>query len=76
MEINNLASGVSILQNAEQRLQQSASQIAGAIKNQGATSDLADPIIELKAVEQQAQAGATIIEVEGKVVGTLLDLLV
>jgi hypothetical protein len=76
MEINSLASGVSVLQNAQQTVQQSASQIASATTSQGTTSDLTKPIIELKAAEQQAQAGAKIIEVEGKTVGTLLDLLV
>ena len=80
MEINSLASGVSVLQNAQQKVQQSASQIASAITSQGTSqgtsSDLAKPIVELKVAELQAQAGAKIIEVEGKTVGTLLDLLV
>ena len=76
MEINSLASGVSVLQNAEQRVQQSASQIASATTSQGSTTDLVKPIIELKVAEQQAQAGAKIIEAEGKTVGTILDLLV
>ena len=76
MEINSLASGISVLQNAQQQVQQSASQIANIVTKQGPTSDLVEPIVELKVAEQQAQAGAKIIEVEGKTVGTLLDLLV
>ena len=75
METNSLASGVSVLQNARQRVQESASEIASITTNQGPTSDLVKPLIELKVAEQQAQAGVKIIEVEGKVVGTLLNLL-
>ena len=79
MEINSLASGVAVLQNAQQIAQDSASQIANITTQgttQSSTSDLTKPIVELKVAEQQAQAGAKIIEVEGKTVGTILDLLV
>ena len=80
MEINSLASGISVLQNAQQGVQQSASQIASAITLQGtkqdSTSDLTKPLIGLKVAEQQAQAGAKIIEVENQIVGTIFDLLV
>ncbi|MFT5521895.1 MAG: hypothetical protein ACI9IA_002501 [Enterobacterales bacterium] len=76
MEINSLASGISVLQNAQQKAQQSASQIATATTSQGTTSDLVKPLVELKVAEQQAQAGVKIIEAEGKAVGTILDLLV
>jgi hypothetical protein len=76
MEINSLASGTTVLQNAQKSAQQSASQIANSSTSQGTTSDLAKSVVDLKVAEQQAQAGAKIIELEGKTVGTILDLLV
>ncbi|PCJ45134.1 MAG: hypothetical protein COA74_16250 [Gammaproteobacteria bacterium] len=75
MEINSLASGVSVLQAAEQRVQQSAAQIASASKS-GSSVDVTKSIIDLKVAEQQAQAGVRIIEAEGQAVGTLLNLSV
>ena len=76
MEINSLASGVSILQNADQRVQQAASDIATATtKGNGSSADLVTPVVELKVAAQQAEAGAKVIEVEGRRVGTLLNLL-
>jgi len=75
MEINSsLSSGLQVFQQARRRIAESSSTIANSVID-GSPEDLAPALIDLKVAEQQAAAGAKIIEVESKQVGTLLDLL-
>lgn len=76
MEINSAStSGIQTFLAASEQVHKSASQIADNIKT-GSTSDLINPIVDLKVAEQQAGAAAKIIEVESNQIGTLLDLIV
>ncbi len=74
MAINPVASGIQTFLSANQRIQESASEIAQSSVN-GADTNLVEPLIELKVAEQQAVAATKIIEVEKSQVGTLLDAL-
>ncbi len=66
-------SGVQTFLNANQRVQESANQIAKSSAS-GSSADLTSPLIDLKVAEQQASAAVKIIEAESAQVGTLLDL--
>jgi len=74
MAINPVASGIQTFLSANQRIQESASEIARSAIN-GADANLVEPIIDLKVAEQQALAATKIIEVEKSQIGTLLDVL-
>ncbi len=75
MEINSATtSGIQVFLNAKERIEASASKIARS-SIEGSPDDLIPALVDLKVAEQQASAGAKIIEVENKQVGTLLDLL-
>ncbi len=74
MTVNPITTGVQAYTSAVQRAQNSATEIAQSSLN-GNHADLAGPLVELKAAEQQASAAAKIIEVEKSQIGTLLDVL-
>ncbi|MCP4413676.1 MAG: hypothetical protein GY808_14040 [Gammaproteobacteria bacterium] len=74
MVINPVASGIQTFLSANQRIQESASEIAKSSDN-GVNTNLVEPIIELKVAEQQAVPATKIIEVEKSQIGTLLDVL-
>jgi len=74
MAINPVASGIQTFLSANQRIHESASEIARSSVN-GTGANLVEPIIELKVAEQQALAAAKIIEVEKSQIGTLLDAI-
>jgi len=74
MAINPVASGIQTFLSANQRIQESAYEIARSAIN-GADANLVEPIIDLKVAEQQALAAIKIIEVEKSQIGTLLDVL-
>ena len=74
METNPISSGVQTFLNANQKIQDSAAQIAKSSENDSST-DLVAPLIELKEAEQQAKAALKIIEAENSQVATLLDVL-
>jgi len=74
MEISPTSSGIQTFLNASQKVQESAAKIARS-SIEGSTANLVEPLVDLKVAEQQAGAAAKIIEVEGKQVGTLLDMM-
>jgi len=75
MEINSsLSSGLQVFQQARRQIAESSNTIAHSVID-GSPQDIAPALVQLNVAEQQAAAGAKIIEVESKQVGTLLDLL-
>jgi hypothetical protein len=76
MAITPLASGIQTFLQAQQRVADSASRIASASISEAGPQSLVEPLIDLRVAEQQAQAGAKIIEVEQNMIGSLLDITV
>ena len=76
MEVSAVASGIQTFLQAQQRIADSAQRIASASVSEAGPQSLVEPLIDLRVAEQQAQAGAKIIEVEQNTIGTLLDISV
>jgi hypothetical protein len=76
MAITPLASGIQTFLQSQQRVADSASRIASASISEAGPQSLVEPLIDLRVAEQQAQAGAKIIEVEQNMIGSLLDITV
>lgn len=74
MTISVVNSGIQSFLQAQQRLSTSAQQIASASVFEDGPQSLIEPLVDLRVAEQQAQASAKIIEVEGKIIGSLLDI--
>ena len=76
MAISPVASGIQTFLQAQQRIADSASRIATASVSEAGPQSLVEPLIDLRVAEQQALAGAKIIEVEQRTIGSLLDISV
>ena len=76
MAISPVASGIQTFLQAQQRIADSAQRIATASVSEAGPQSLVEPLIDLRVAEQQALAGARIIEVERDTIGTLLDISV
>lgn len=76
MAITAVASGIQTFLQAQQKLSQSAQQIAEASISEQGTQALIEPVINMRVAEQEAKAAARIIEVEENIIGTLLDIKV
>ncbi len=73
MTISAVSSGIQSFLQAQQRLSNSADQIANAVAESGPQS-LIEPLIDLRVAEQQALASARVIEAEQNTIGALLDI--
>ena len=76
MDISPVASGIQTFLQAQQRIADSAQRIASVPISEAGPQSLVEPLIDLRVAEQQALAGAKIIEVERNTIGTLLDITV
>jgi len=74
MAITPVASGIQTFLSANQRIQESASEIAQSSVN-GVDADLVEPLKTNTHSVKRAVAATKIIEVEKSQVGTLLDVL-
>jgi flagellar hook protein FlgE len=82
------SSGLSSVQNGQQRVNQAASDIASINPSKAVTEstspstsstqaeqpDLASSLVDLKVGKEQVQAGAKVIETADEALGTLLDV--
>lgn len=72
-----IATGVQGYQRGVAGVERSAQQIAGVSASQDpleVTSDLAQPLVEMKVYEMSAKASAKVVETGEKMLGTLLDI--
>ena len=74
MTISAVNSGIQSFLQAQQRLNESAEQIASASVSESGPQSLIEPLVDLRVAEQQALASAKIIEVEQNTIGALLDI--
>ena len=74
MTISAVNSGIQSFLQAQQRLNESAVQIASASVSESGPQSLIEPLVDLRVAEQQALASAKIIEVEQNTIGALLDI--
>lgn len=74
MTISAVNSGIQSFLQAQQRLANSAEQIASASVFEDGPQSLIEPLVDLRVAEQQALASAKIIEVESNIIGSLLDI--
>ncbi|HMY96216.1 MAG: hypothetical protein IT471_00595 [Pseudomonadales bacterium] len=72
-----IASGLGILQRAEQQLNRHANTLArlSAEGNTSEVNQMTDALTGLKLVERDARLGIKVIEAENQRVGSLLDIL-
>ena len=74
MTISAVNSGIQSFLQAQQRLANSAEQIASASVFEDGPQSLIEPLVDLRVAEQQAQASAKVIQVEQDTIGALLDI--
>ena len=75
--ITPIASGLGILQRAEQQLNRHANTLA-RISAEGTAAEataMTDALVGLKLVERDARLGIRVIEADNRMVGSLLDIL-
>lgn len=78
MTINSvLQSGVQGVQKGIQGMEQSAKEVvaAGSVDSAAGTSDIVEPIIELKLYERSVEASAKVVKTADELLGKLLDTM-